>query len=41
LELNRNPINYFAEIEQAVFSPSYNSTTIDDVLDPILIELPN
>ncbi|KDR65378.1 hypothetical protein GALMADRAFT_148747 [Galerina marginata CBS 339.88] len=36
LVLNRNPKNYFAEIEQAAFSPSHTIPYIEPSADPVL-----
>lgn len=36
LVLNENPQNYFAEIEQAAFSPSHTVPGIEASADPVL-----
>lgn len=36
LVLNENPQNYFAEIEQAAFSPSHTVPGIEPSADPVL-----
>jgi catalase len=36
MTLNKNPVNYFAEIEQAAFSPSHTVPGIEPSADPVL-----